>query len=701
MLQELKLSNFRQHRDTRVQFVPGVNTIVGLNNSGKSTLPEAIEFALYGSRALRDSAKGFITDGQTDGSAVVKMDIGASDYIVGRNSRNAEVRKDGELDARYKDNVTTYVAHVTGVNQTGFRLGHYVRQKELAAFSSLRPGKRYETIERMLKVNAVDKAIKRLKEEINELEITQKTLLGSYQDVEAIENELDDLRLAHGSLCKRSETIRQDLAAVSTLLAEQRNIQKDLLKKPELYRLQKELVNCSQAATALESLEEEMSKLGAVSQEAYQELLTKASTLRDTERQSIAMSAMKKELDSLNPVKPEVKTEPDKPSKSPVTEMKTLLYAAEQKLAEFRRLKDAAECDRCHQPITATTFSEIESNLIKESQALDVELTKVSDKYKAEESAWLDAMADWDIYSAELRKYEQETQRKEQILKEYVEVHFDPAEQAKLEGEILVMQSAREAWAKLEEKRSHLRETVSKKADILERLEDLEYLRKVEDDPELDSVVAENEKIERTLNGQLNEVSAETAHTEGRTSELQRLVSTMQETKKSINANYTVIANKKAMQDNFVLFKRHLTAKIRPLLQQVAETLFHKTTKDRYASFNLSNDYEITLTTHTGFVRKLSTISGSENDLACLCLRLAIATLRSTKLAGSLGFIILDEISGSFDDERTKQTLEGLLELRDVIPQIINITHKSVEMKYADRLFTVREVNGTAVVDVA
>jgi exonuclease SbcC len=117
---------------------------------------------------------------------------------------------------------------------------------------------------------------------------------------------------------------------------------------------------------------------------------------------------------------------------------------------------------------------------------------------------------------------------------------------------------------------------------------------------------------------------------------------------------------------------------------------------NRYAAYNLSSDYEITLATHQGYIRKLATISGSENDLACLCLRLAIATLRSTKLAGSLGFIILDEISGSFDDERTKQTLEGLLELRDVIPQIINITHKNVEMKYADKLFTVKESNGIA-----
>ena len=132
------------------------------------------------------------------------------------------------------------------------------------------------------------------------------------------------------------------------------------------------------------------------------------------------------------------------------------------------------------------------------------------------------------------------------------------------------------------------------------------------------------------------------------------------------------------------------------MLQEVAEALFHKVTKNRYASYQLGSDYDISCTTHRGYIRKLSTISGSENDLACLCLRLAIATLRSTRLAGSLGFVILDEISGSFDDERTRQTLEGLIELKDVIPQIINITHKPVEMRYADRLFTVTEHNAIA-----
>ncbi len=700
MIRRIRLSKFRQHRSTSIELVPGVNTIVGLNNSGKSTIPEAIEFAMYGARALRDSAKGFITDGETDGSAVVEMDINDDLFVIGRNSRNAEVRKNGELDARYKDNVTTYVAHITGVNQTGFRLGHYVRQKELAAFSSLRPGKRFETVERMLKVNAVDKAIKRLKDEISELEITQKTLLGTYQDVEAIENELDDLRLAHESLTHRIHTLKNDLAVLSGLLTEQRKLQRELMKKPELLRLECELNDCALAEVELGTVESRLNDLGEVSQEAYKKLRDKASELREVERQSIAMRTRRDEIDSINPVKPPVVAPPDSTVldrvKSDVMKLTVIVEAAETKVEEFKKLEQAAVCDRCHQSLSKETYTSILDDLLLDVNDLQTSLLTEQNRRDSLQSNYDEANAPYQEYLRAQQKYEQDCQRQEYLLKDYIEVNFDAEEQAQLDNELVAMQEARETWAKLNERRKSLVAVVDRRDELADRINKLAYLKKLDDDPALDTTIDENEHMEHDLNDMLNKAVSELAHTEGRTAELNRLVAMMRQTRESIDNNYHAIAKLKAMRDNFVLFKRHLTAKIRPMLEQVAEALFHKTTKDRYAAYNLSSDYEITLTTHSGYIRKLSTISGSENDLACLCLRLAIATLRSTKLAGSLGFIILDEISGSFDDDRTRQTLEGLLELRDVIPQIINITHKDVEMKYADKLFTVKEINGIA-----
>ena len=47
-LHRLHLVNFRQHRDTDLEFGTGLTGIIGHNGAGKSTLLEAIAWAIYG-----------------------------------------------------------------------------------------------------------------------------------------------------------------------------------------------------------------------------------------------------------------------------------------------------------------------------------------------------------------------------------------------------------------------------------------------------------------------------------------------------------------------------------------------------------------------------------------------------------------------------------------------------------------------------
>lgn len=696
MLSKLQLKNARQHKNTLVEFIPGINTIVGPNNCGKSTIAEMIEFALYGSRALRDNAKGFVSDGETTGSATVLMDLAGDTYSVGRNTKNAEVRKNKELEAQYKENVSAYIAQITGVNQTGFRLGHYVRQKELAAFSSLRPGKRHETVERMLKVNAVDKAIAGLKEDISVLETRQKVMLSTYQDVEALNNELDDLRLVLESLSQRSDSLKKDLSDVSAVLAHQRDLQLKLAKKPELARIEQELSALLVVEVDRDMIERQLDELGYYTDEAYDQLQARVKELRGQERQSIEMQAKKRELDAVNPVQPEEVPEPEPPSEQYAFQTEANVNAKAAQIKKFSQLKDITQCEVCHQPLTQELFETLKAGMQEEFDELSKAAKAARSAFNELNAEFKPRLKAWQEYRLALRQYQADVNRRSRLLGEYVEIAFDPETLAELGETLEAVRKQRERWLKLDGERRSLEDKLSKRASLEERQQTLAHLADLKDDPELAGIIAQNEKTERELNEALRKTTSELAHAEGRRTELGRTVDSMQDTRAALESNSQEISKLTAMRDNFVLFKRHLTAKIRPLLQQVAEALFHRTTMNRYASLDLSSDYEITLTTHRGYTRKLSTISGSENDLACLCLRLAIATLRSTKLAGSLGFIILDEISGSFDDARTKQTLEGLCELREVIPQIINITHKPVEMRFADRLIKVSETNGVA-----
>ena len=690
MIEKIKLHNFRQHKDTVLEFVPGINTIVGENNSGKSTIPEAIEFALYGSRALRDSAKGFIMDGEQEGNAVVKLELGGNLYTVGRNSKNAEFRKNGELEGQYKDNVTREVALVTGVNQTGFRLGHYVRQKELAAFSNMRPGKRHETIEKMLKVHAIDKAIERVKAEFSEIELKQKVLLNSYTDIEAVQNELDDLYIVRQMLTERGDKCQTQLDAIkdileSTRLAHSQRI-KDLATNEYNAKIwvkwEEDCTHASVAALDLEKVTEAMSKLDW---STYDTVKTRADEIHTLEVEHAKMSNIKKELDKM-PTAPVIVEEPTKPDQTELQELRALITVKQNQADSLRQLLDKPCCPTCNHPLTNiqtvldAMCTEI-ANLCVTQKSLDRDAATMNSTYAMEN-------AKYQQYKTQLVIYNENMARRTSLLESYVEVEFNQEDKDFYSQKLKELQSVKEESIRLQGEITRLTALAIEPtkpevvdvvvgADVSEKLNELE-----------------------TLSTEINEAfrtqASELAHANGRIEELTRLVDKNLETKKAIDTNSQAMAALKVEQDTFTLFKRYLTAKIRPMLQEVAEALFHKVTKNRYASYQLGSDYDISCTTHRGYIRKLSTISGSENDLACLCLRLAIATLRSTRLAGSLGFVILDEISGSFDDERTRQTLEGLIELKDVIPQIINITHKPVEVRYADRLFTVKETNSIA-----
>ncbi|GAH09587.1 unnamed protein product, partial [marine sediment metagenome] len=47
MIRKLRMKNFKVFHDQEFEFYPGTTAIVGPNGSGKTTILEAIEFALF------------------------------------------------------------------------------------------------------------------------------------------------------------------------------------------------------------------------------------------------------------------------------------------------------------------------------------------------------------------------------------------------------------------------------------------------------------------------------------------------------------------------------------------------------------------------------------------------------------------------------------------------------------------------------
>jgi exonuclease SbcC len=128
-----------------------------------------------------------------------------------------------------------------------------------------------------------------------------------------------------------------------------------------------------------------------------------------------------------------------------------------------------------------------------------------------------------------------------------------------------------------------------------------------------------------------------------------------------------------------------LGANVRPALEGAASELLDRLSDGRFTSVKLSFDYSPTVL-DGGAYRQLAELSGGEQDLVALALRLAVSDVVAERQGGQLGFLILDEILGSQDFGRRETILATLRGLRSRYGQIWCISHVGGLEDVADRL---------------
>lgn len=135
------------------------------------------------------------------------------------------------------------------------------------------------------------------------------------------------------------------------------------------------------------------------------------------------------------------------------------------------------------------------------------------------------------------------------------------------------------------------------------------------------------------------------------------------------------IGSRSKLDKIMVDFKIDLISRIRPMLSSRATDLFRQITNGKYASMELDEDYNIKIEDE-GETFGVERFSGGEEDLANLCLRIAISQELSERAGGvRANFIALDEIFGSQDADRKGSILKALTQLSSQFRQIILITH--------------------------
>jgi exonuclease SbcC len=144
--------------------------------------------------------------------------------------------------------------------------------------------------------------------------------------------------------------------------------------------------------------------------------------------------------------------------------------------------------------------------------------------------------------------------------------------------------------------------------------------------------------------------------------------------------------------------RTELNTTLRPDVSELASVFLRELTNGRYTDLELDEDYAVRLV-DDGEAKGV--ISGGEEDVANLALRLAISQMIAERAGQPLSLLVLDEIFGSLDDDRRAAVVELLRGLADRFPQVILITHIDTVRDGFDRIIRVSydPRNGVAVAE--
>jgi exonuclease SbcC len=301
------------------------------------------------------------------------------------------------------------------------------------------------------------------------------------------------------------------------------------------------------------------------------------------------------------------------------------------------------------------------------------ELTRVEANLKTYESELTQNNARLDKLVAELEKYKDLKYDPD----EYSRIKSAYSQLEKVNEKIIALDNSVKKIPKYEEELNGLEKTsknfITEKEQLGRKIANLgfEENKLIELENKFDNSSQMLKNHELIIKGKENELNLHKKDIK----QLTDKISELQVQEKRANGYENELMYRTKLDSSMNRFKNYMISRIAPTLTQYASDLFRELTDGKYNRMEVDNDYNVFIYDN-GEAFPLSRYSGGEEDLANLCLRLAISQVISAQV-GTTGpsFVILDEIFGSQDVHRKRNLLQALNGLTNKFRQIFLITH--------------------------
>lgn len=243
-LVSLHLQNYRKFRNAMIEFPDGVTGLLGNNGAGKSTIIEAMGWAIYGNKAARTKKEEIKRRGAPSNEACrvfLQFELAGDKYevmreMLGKNmTSNAIVKVNGMLAASSAIEATNFLEKRIGMDHDSFFTSLIARQKELNALSDKTPGERKKTMMRLLHIDAVDEAMAMVREDKKTKKMKMEAIQAYLKDVEEIKKSLSEAREMKEKMEERSRELKEEIFEMEKKSVELKKIREEEKKKLEEY----------------------------------------------------------------------------------------------------------------------------------------------------------------------------------------------------------------------------------------------------------------------------------------------------------------------------------------------------------------------------------------------------------------------------------------------------------------------------------
>ncbi len=202
-LNKLVVRNFKKYRRAEVDFQDGLTGIVGSNGSGKSTIVEAIAWALYGNRAStikRDFIRNTRAGDSDQVEVKLSLSLGKQELAIYRSMKGKSLMPeaflllDSQRIAAGTKEVDSRLEEILKISYQDFMKTFYARQKDLDNLLKEGGTGKREYLLKLLGLDDIkEKAIEQIKADRTLLDEQKNRLAGALAEIGDVEGKLKEV----------------------------------------------------------------------------------------------------------------------------------------------------------------------------------------------------------------------------------------------------------------------------------------------------------------------------------------------------------------------------------------------------------------------------------------------------------------------------------------------------------------------------